>query len=93
MNAKKSEYPCPESTISKNEFIILHLNTGIKFGGDLKYAKDEEIDLTGYTVVRMKKGDGYVDEIVENFELAADKHASEFYETVLGRIIEWWKNR
>lgn len=93
LNAKKSEYPCPKNTINKNETIILHLYAGIRFGGDLFYAKDEEIDISGYSTVRMKKGDGYVDKKVENFELAADKYASEFYETALGRIIEWWKNR
>ena len=87
------DYTCPEQTKFQHQLIIRHLRTGILVGGDLSIAKDEEIDLTGYSVVRMKKEDGYVDKLIANSELAADKYASGFYSTVRGRIIKWWQNR
>ena len=93
LNLKYSDYPCPTITDEIKAHIIRHLNIGIKWGADLTIAKDQSIDLTGFTMVKMKKDDTHVEVRVENHELMADKYASVFYKDIKQRIIDWWEGK
>jgi hypothetical protein len=93
LSLNKTEYPCPENTSSRHQIIISHLRAGIKVGGDLSLAYDDEIDLRGTKPIRMKKDNEYVVINVPVSELEADKHASDFYRNVKDKIITWWENR
>jgi hypothetical protein len=93
LNFKYSEYPCPTITEIMKTLIIGKLKLGVLWGGDLSYARDGAIDLTGFTMVKMKKDNTYIDVKVKNHELAADEYASEFYRDVKQRIINWWEER
>jgi len=92
-NLKYSDYTCPIITDEIKNHIIRHLNTGIKWGADLSFAKDHNIDLTGFTMVKMKKDGTCVEVKVDNHELAADKYANGFYKEIKQRIIDWWEGK